>query len=473
MRALLLFSLLAAPAAAASTAPWTLEDAVREALAASPEARAAARRRAEASLEEPGLLAELDPVFFSGFTYADDRAPRSAPAFQGSRAQTETLQAGVEQKTLLGTDARLSAGSSRLKNSTPFRTQDPTVDSRLSLTVSQPLWRYFAERPDIARRRRARAGVAAADSEWRRVREEAAARAARAFLEWRHARALVGIGEGGVADAKALLAKYEDKRRYGLVEEGDLLQARASLETQEISLLVARSRVETAAHALRAALHREGPLPEPAPAPDARPAPGDLSDADALAGLPALAAARARRERAEWDARVARLDTQPDLRLKAEYGFAGLAGRYGSSWSDATGWRHPVASVGATFEVPFGHKRERLTRRAAELRHEAAQAEEDSLRTAALKDLRDAREMLALARRRTEAGRRLLALERRKFEAEEAQFKRGRSSTDLLLRSQQDIRRAEADLSRAETDEVLARVELSRAAGRLAQELAP
>lgn len=473
----LLLSILWGPAAAQSvdSGTWTLEAAVREALAASPEVRAAEKRLAEAGLEEPALLAELDPAFESGFSYADDRAPRSAPAFQGSRARTETWTLGVTQKTLLGTQARVSATNTRLSNPSLFRVPDPTVDSALKLELSQPLWRYFAGRPDIARRRRARAGTAAAEDLWRQAREDAALRAAKAYLEWRHELQLVAINQGGVADAKALLAKYEDKRRYGLVEEGDVLQAQASLEQQEILLLVSLSRVETARHAVLAALGRQdGVLPSPALGTEARPAALDaLPEEEALAGLPALAAARHRRERAEWERRVAVLDTYPDLRLSAGYGFAGLAGRTGPSWSNALGWRHPVASVGATFTVPFGAKRERLTRRAAQLRLEAAEAEENAARAAARRERRDALEALNLARRRAEAGRRLRSLERRKFAAEEAQYRRGRSTTDLLLRSQQDIRRAEAELLRAETDEALARVELARASGRLAAELAP
>ena len=349
------------------------------------------------------------------------------------------------------------------------------MNSRLGLELSQPLWRYFAGRPDIARRRRARAGTAAASEVLRQAREDVAHRAARAYLEWRHALDLVRINEVGVGDAKSLLAKYEEKRRYGLVEEGDLLQAQASLESQEILLLVSVSRVETARHAVVAALNRpKEDLPEPSRGVEARPAALDsLTDAQALEGAPGLAAARHRRERAEWDHRVSVLDTYPDLRLKAGYAFAGLDGRTGPSWGDVGSWRHPVASVGATFTVPLGYKKEKLTRRAAQLRLEAAAAEEAAAGAAVLRERRDALEALALARRRTEAGRRLFAIERKKFAAEEAQFKRGRSSTDLLLRSQQDIRRAESELNRAETDEALARVELARVSGRLASELAP
>ena len=398
----------------------TLEAAVREALEASPAVRAAARRHEEAALEEPALLAKLDPRFETSFLYADDRSPRALPVFQGSRSQNERLEAGVVQNTLLGTEARLVLRNDRLVNATPFRPLDPSVDSRLNIELRQPLWRYFWGRPDKARRMRARAGTQAARHAWLFAREETAAAAARGFLEWRHAVGLIAVREEGVADARRLLAKYEEKVRYGLSEESDLLQAKASLEIQETELLLARSRVELARHALLFAMGRPGTdaLPSPDSAESPRPAVFDaLSEEEAVSGRPEAAEAARRRERSEWDLRVTRLDTLPDLSLSAAYGFAGLDTAPSASWRDLGGWRHPAAAVGAGLSVPFGFKRERLDRRGAELTLEAARAaEEDSLRRARL-ERRNALESLRLSRARAEAARRLLELQRRKFAA--------------------------------------------------------
>lgn len=469
--------LLAASLAGAepSLEPLTLEGAVREAVAASPQARAAERRLAEAALEEPALLAELDPVFAASFTRANDRTPRAAPAFEGSYSRLDSWEAGFSQSTLLGTRARLVFRNDRLVNPTPFRPLDPTVDSRLNLELTQPLWRYFLGRPDTARRRRARAGAAAAELEWRRAREQAAAEAARAFLELRHARALAAIKEESVSDAKRLLSKSQEKARYGLVEGSDLLQARAALELRQTELTIARSGVESAAHALAAALGREeaGALPVSmgaVPAPGA--APG-ISEEEALSARPDVESARRRRERAEWDLRVTRLDTLPELNLSAAYGFGGLASRYSSSWRDLSSWDHGAVSAGLNLAVPLSFRRERLARGAARLRLEAAEAEEEAVRVQARRQWRDAGEALALAARRLEAGRRLLELERAKLKAEEGEFRRGRSSTDLLIRFQQDIRQARETLLRAETDEVRARVEAALARGALVRETAP
>jgi outer membrane protein TolC len=447
----------------------TLRGAVDLALSRSPEVVAAARRAEEAGLEEPLLVANIDPRLEGGWSATDDQSPRAAPAFEGSRARLIKWDSGLAAKTLLGSQAKINFHNEKLLNPTPFRVMDPTVASRLSLELSQPLLRYFWGRPDLARRKRARAGTAAAAAQLKHVRESVAASAARAWLELRFARGQVGVKEAGVADARRLLEKYQDKRRYGLVEASDLLQAQASLEAQEIELALALSESERARTALQASLQlMDADIPR-------------LGDSEALPdpkGEPDLsrrgdvAAAMAQRDLFDWASRIETLDTLPELTVHASYGMAGLGTRYDSSWRDLNTWDHSVRTAGFNVTVPLIFRKERLTRKAARLRASAARAEEERAKTQARKEWRDAAELLRLARRRAELHRALASLERKKFAAEEENFRRGRSSTDLLLRFQQDIRRAESSLLRAETDEAAARLEAARASGTLLEALA-
>lgn len=446
----------------------TLRAAVELSLSRSPEVVSASRRASEAGLEEPLLVSNIDPRLEGGWSATDDQSPRAAPAFEGSRARLIKWESGLAAKTLLGSQAKINFHNEKLQNPTPFRVMDPTVSSRLSLELSQPLLRYFWGRPDVARRKRARAGTAAAAAELRHVRESVAAAAARAWLELSFARRHVAIKEAGVADARRLLDKYQDKRRYGLVEASDLLQAQASLEAQEIELALAQSDSERARTALQASLQLmdadipslgdSEPLPEPSGEPD-------------LSRRGDVAAAMAQRELFDWASRIETLDTLPELTVHASYGMAGLGTRYDSSWRDMKTWDHTVRTAGFNVVIPLIFRKERLTRRAARFRAEAAKAEEQRALTLARKEWRDAAELLRLSRRRAELHRSLAALERRKFAAEEENFRRGRSSTDLLLRFQQDIRRAESALLRAETDEAAARLEAARSSGRLLETL--
>ncbi|MBI4425414.1 MAG: TolC family protein [Elusimicrobia bacterium] len=444
----------------------TLRGAMSEAILRSAEVASAQARAAELGLEEPLLLADTDPRFEAALERADDRSPRALPLFEGSRARVDRWSGGLAANTLLGTQARLRFENERLLSPTPFRLLDPSVESRLALEVRQPLLRYLWGRPDKARRGRFRSAALAAELRLRDARERAAQSAAKAFVELYFAQRQRAVKSDGVDDARRLLAKYEEKRRYGLAEESDLLQAKASLEVQETELLLADAQLARARHALAAALFRPASEPDAVSLEGAPPEAAGLED-EALERRADVASSLNELRAREWEERIARLDALPEVSLNAAYTFAGLATRYGPAIGDMASWDHPVAAAGVSLAVPIGFKKERLTRRQAGLRTDAARAEVERARTWGRRELRDARETLALARRRLAAGSRLLELERKKFAAEESNFRRGRSSTDLLLRFQQDIRRAEIELRRAEADEVAALVELARAAGTL------
>ncbi len=469
----------AGPAGAASPAPpvpLTLATAVREAIESSPEVRRAQEEWRLASLEEPLLLANTDPVLGLKAQAANDRAPRASPAFQGSYADSRGLDLTMNQKWLVGTEAKAFFATQRMDNPAGFRPLNPTIDSRLGLEVRQPLLRYFWGRPDIARRRRARAGVAVTQGRLRRLQDAAAARAAQAYLEASVARETLTIREAGVGDAQKLLQSHREKRRYGLVEESDILQAEASLRAQETEAAIARSALAQADNALRSALWRD--TEEPFDAPLARPAAPQRPLPDRREILRQAwerrgdyQAAQAAAERAEWHLRAQTLETLPELSLFGSYVGAGLDGSASRSWGDAGSFDQRVVTGGLQFEFAFGRKREKLRREEARLQAAAAKAEADALRASIRREVFDGVERLSLARERSRAYGELLSIERRKLASAEEDFRRGRASTDLVIRFQGDIRRAESQALRASADEIGGWAELALAAGRAQDEL--
>ncbi|MBI4376426.1 MAG: TolC family protein [Elusimicrobia bacterium] len=461
----------AQPEPAIPAIPWTLRRSVQEALSRSPELQRLKAELGQAELEEPLLLALTDPQFQAGYSHTNDRSPRAAPAFQGSFSRLETFETGLLQRTLLGTETKLLWHNERLTSPSLFRTLDPSAASNLSLELSQPLIKDFWGRPDKARRGAARARALSARWRWENARADHAARAARAHLELYFARRQLRVREAGVEEAERLVVSHRDKRRYGLVEASDLLQAEASLELRQTELIVARSSLRQAELGFRAALHQPASSPaptlsEPEPMPEPR-----LEPEAALSRRPDLLSAQAARKAGEWDLRLARLDIRPDLSLEGAYRFSGLAGTYQSSWKDMSGWDHAVKTVGLRLLVPLTFRRERLLRRQAEQALEGLAAEERRVREQVERELAQADESWQTARRRVAAGLRLLELERRKAAAEESNFRKGRSTTDLMVRFRQDIQRAESELLRAQQDELAARIELARASGTLIEEL--
>ncbi len=117
--------------------------------------------------------------------------------------------------------------------------------------------------------------------------------------------------------------------------------------------------------------------------------------------------------------------------------------------------------------VPLFFRREKVRRREAESQLAAARAERDFLRQTIERETRVAWERLRLARARTQAARRLRDIQKAKRDAEERQFARGRSTTDLVIRFQNDLRQAEKRTLQAQVDETVSRVLLDLAMGTL------
>jgi outer membrane protein TolC len=467
------FLFLACPLFAQDPGSLSLADAVREALEKSPAVAQARLAVRQAALQEPLFLAELDPLFNTAVLWGRDQAPRAAPGFEGEESQKSLFDLGVSQNTLIGTQARLLWTNTRMANDAPFRVIDPSVDSRLTLEVEQPLLRYFWGRPDKARRSQFRASVRAAQAEAARVEDQVVLATARAYYDLHVAVRGKAIVEQTLADAEKLVSLYAEKRRYGLVEDSDRLQAESLREVQKTELDLARSAETRARFALSALLQRQteespGTLAITTPV-VAVPLP--LNEADAVAGglreRPDIVAARAQLEAAEWSKRITYLDTLPELSFVGSYGVAGLDDDYRGAWDDLGGFDHPVASAGMTFRTPFAGRREELQRESGEFSLETRRRELEQRTQEALRDARDRWEAAAIARERLAGRRRITALERKKMEAEIINFRQGRSSTDVTIRFRQDLQRAQGLELVAEAEEALALLELARATGRL------
>lgn len=452
-------------------ASFTLGAAAREAIGASPEVRRAYLDFEKAKLEEPGLLALTDPVFGVAASETDDRSPRSAPAFQGTFSKSKDMEASIRQDLLIGTETRLFFKTQKLENPSLFRPIDPTNTTSLGLEIRQPLLRYFWGRPDKAKRRQARAGVSAAEAALKRATEQEAARTMLAFVEAYIAQQNIAIREAAVEDARKLLANYKEKRRYGLVDASDSLQAEVALRTQETELRLARSHLERAGQSLRRALYRKEETPFetlelPAPPKRAIP-PMEEAWSQAANSRGDYLAAKLLVERAESRLRAEALSTLPDLAVFGSYSYNGLNSRFSPSWKQAREGDFPIYTTGIQLEIPFLWKKEKIKRRQAGLDLEAAKAHRDILEADVRREVSQALEDLHLAQEREAAYEELLKLERRKLAAAEEDFQRGRFSTDLLIRFQGDIHRTETLLIQAKAEALAGWARLGFAMGNL------
>lgn len=451
----------------------SLVEGVREALEKSPEVARAMIAARKAALQEPLLLSETDPDFSGLYNWKKDESPRAAPLVQGEESEENVFDLGITQRTLLGTTARLAWTNNRLSNPSAFRPLDPSVDSRLTLSVDQPLLRYFWGRPDIARRSLFRAATRFAEAQAAAVIEYTVLAAGKAYVTYFYAQENLKVALLSKTSSKQLVDVYQDRKRYGLADDSDLAQAQASLEVDEAEVLLSTSLLERARLSLLAVLHRQGEssageVVVSTPTLDlVLPTSENEAVTLGLRSRPDLQAARAGLEAAQWSERVVTLDTLPELSFLGSYGMAGLDTGYSPAWKDLGQMDNPVMSAGLAFRVPFAGRKEKLERQSGALALEDAQQELARVTEAALRDIRDQMEARRLARERVVVRRRIVAIEWKKLEAEKANFRRGRSNTDLLVRFQKDLQRAQTLALLADADELMTQVELARATGGL------
>ncbi len=457
----------------------TLDDSMRIAVERSPEVRRAQADAALAGLDEPGLRALLDPEVSAGWVHVDDRSPQLIPAFLGTRTVRDSLTGGLLQRTLIGTELGLKFQSNRadLAGTDPrFLATNPAIAMSLGLEVRQPILKNFWGRPDRARIAQARSGAEAARLRLGRVREEVAARAGEAFLEYLAVDQEQPLRHEAVADAARLLARIAQKRRDGFAEDSDVAQAEAHLELRRLEADAASAQRSLARLRLLAALSKTG---EVAPTTEVSARAPDIADAPAvpvdevedtlrraLAARKDLAAVKAREKAVESKRRVAVLQKLPSVGLLGSIGYAGLSDAYGASFSDLGGFGHRVYAAGVQASVPLGSRRERIPVQAIDSELEAVRAERAAMEERIRLEVQAALEQAAFARRRAEAAGRLVELSQNKLSAEEKNYARGRSSTEILIRFAEEVRQARREQLRARVDLARTALALRLASGR-------
>ncbi|MFN0116989.1 MAG: TolC family protein [Elusimicrobiota bacterium] len=423
-------------------------------------------------LVEPLFLSDLDTQVDSLYTSTTDKSPRSAPVFEGNRSKTDVFNVGFSQKTLLGTQTRLAWENTRLKNPSFFREIDPTVDSILKLEIRQSLLKYAWGRPDVSRRKRYRSDVLVAQERFQFSKESLAIEALKAHLDLYEAKEQVRIAQSALESSERLLRKNLEKKRYGIVEESDVFQAEASLESDKTELLLSKLSFQLAENKLSELIKETLPQKNEiiiSPLPLMIISSLDEALRMAVLNRADLKAQNAVVESSQWAFRSEKLETLPDLFFTGSYGSAGLDNNYNGAWDQVIDFKNPVTMAGLGVSFSIGNKKEKLLRRNKELAHQIALQDQKTLQERINREVNDAWQVWKISKEKLEARDKLFQLQKKKLLAEEKNFSRGRSNTDLLVRFQQDIYRSELELLSAETNEIFSRANLARSVGILIQ----
>ena len=430
---------------------------------------------AEASVRE--AQGAYDP-FVSSTLSRSSRASTSSNVFAQGTTKTTVYNFGASQLLPTGGLLDLDFGNSRGFTDNPFTSFNPSYNSSLTATLTQPLLRNF--RIDNARQalRVAKKNREISDAQFRQIVLTTSAVVRQRYYDLLYAIDNLEAQRKNRDLAMKFLDENRIKVRVGTLAPLDVVVAESEVAGREEQVIVAEVAVANAEDAVKQSIFPSND-PEtwaleivPTDRPSAEPSRVDMEGAlaRALENRTDVVAARKALESAEISAEYGRNQMLPTADLVASYGTSGIGGTrlrredplgpvverieggYGDALSQVTGRDFPNWSVAVNLSYPVRNRT--AAGRSARLRVARDQAAAHLRRL----ELQVAAEVRSVARaveanfKRVESTRAARILQERRLDAENKRFAAGMSTNFLVTQAQRDLALMEVAELRAIAD---------------------
>ncbi|MCW5754170.1 MAG: TolC family protein [Phycisphaeraceae bacterium] len=431
----------------------------------------------EPSIANTSLSAQeaaFEAVFFANARYVDTDTP-TASTLNAAQQEFLTLEPGVRIPLRTGGTAQISLPVNRIETNNTFSTLNPSYETDLELTLSQPLLRNagrFAATHGIR--------IASYNRQISEARTTLAiinelARIDRSYWALYRAREELSVRQKQYELARAQLERAERQFAAGRVAEIEVLRAQAGLADRLDAILQSEQIVLREQRELKRRINAPG-LDVDSPTPLLPTSPPDPVRYSLRAAELVDIAVAQRMDLLEIElqlladaanVRLRQSELLPLLNADLTYRVNGLGGDFGDAFrqlsdNDYTDW-----SIGLRAEVPLGNRAAEARLRQSILtrlqRLSTKQAREQTIR----QEVFDAVDRLEAGWQRILAARQSVVLNRRAFEAETRQFNAGTATSTDVLNAATRLADAESAEIRSIVEYQLAQIDLALATGSL------
>lgn len=475
------------------TVHLTLEEVVALALERNLGLRVQRYSRAQARLGIQEAMGIYDLGLFGDASVTSDESP-AASNLDGADVQKqdrEQITLGLSQLLPTGGTAQVAFSNSKLETNSQFFTINPSYNSGLDFSISQPLLRNLGrDATEFGLR------IAALDSDIARegfVEQVVAtiANAETAYWNLVAARFRLEVAEESRALARQLHENNRVRVDVGTLAPLELVASEAGIATREEEIIRARAAIGDAEDILRYLIDVDDtrawtmPLvPDTAAETDYLEFDLEQALATALESRPELAREQLALRGREIQAAYYRSQTKPRLDLVARYGFNGVGGdvvvrdnegnvisTLPGGWDDAfdqvTGADFPGWSVGVEFGMPLQNRTARARATSAELALEQGRVGLDQVRQAVESEVRIAARGLETGRQAIESARVSVRLAESNLDAEKKKYENGLSTSFQILQVEEELASARLRLVQAIIGYRQALVSYHRSIGKL------
>ena len=398
------------------------------------------------------------------------------------------LSLGVRQLLPTGGALSLRALGQRETSEGTFTPLSPSYGTQVGVELRQPLLRERAIDPARLSVRVANADREGADASLRRAVIETVAAVERAYWSLVAARMAVGVREEAVRLAEEQIDETQTRVAHGSAPPTEMAQPRAELDRRRGELLSGEEAVSRAENALKLLILADGDAAWSVHFAPAETVKVDVAHVDLAASLdralstrPELELAQSGLRRRQAESSFANDGVLPGLAAVVSYDRYGLAGsgaglpsqfrgQFGQSFQTLGDGDLNSARFALVLDLPVRNITARSSAAAARNVENQAAAEIGRVRKAIRAEVLDAAAALETAVKRIDAARSGREAAEIQLAAEKDRFDNGLSINFLVLTRQNDLSRARLDEISALTDYRMARIEMSRASGTLADE---
>lgn len=416
----------------------------------------------------------FDPNLSASVSGNFTRSP-SATLLEGApvvESRNTQMGLGINQLLPTGTFLELTTGGLRRGTNSEFYFLNPSYNADLSINLRQPLLDGFGTLfnrqgiviAEIGRNRTATAFETTVVATLSDVEA--------AYWDLVAARRAVEVADQSLALAEQLLAETRERVKVGTSAPIDTVQSEATVATRRQEQITRRNAAANAEDTLKALLGFDDPAEWAIDIVTIEdylysPITPDLDHAIATAHQkrPEIREKLLELEQLDYNAKVAKHVTLPNLDLEASYGFGGLDGdatiedpdgneikingNMGGAYRQVIDWDFPHWSVGVNFNMPIGNNDAKA--RLAQRRYEARRGliELEALKQEITRQVRFAVRALYDGAANVDAAEAAVVLARRNVEAEQTKFDNGLSTNFQLSQIQEDLATAQLTLIQA------------------------
>jgi outer membrane protein TolC len=450
----------------------TVDDAVKMALDHNVDLSAARLDPQISDTQVGAAVGAFKPVFSTGLQRNNELQPPATfliPTPTRNDAVISNL--GFNQKLpWYGTSYSVSWNAAHTASNSFLNSYNPTLQSGLALSVTQPLVKDLAI--DNARQQVATSRIDRdiADTRLRDSLVHTTAGVKSAYWNLVSAIANVDARKSVLDLAEELVRVNKAKVDVGQSPPLDLVAAQAEVAADQEQLIIAETTVSEVEDQLRALIFDTSDRNvwnvqiDPVDSPPLAVVSPDLDAAvtNALRSRADLARARKEIDNAQLTVKFTGNQRLPDIRLNLSYLASGLGGTqllrsggfpgtivgsgvatdFGSVLNQLFTNRYPTWAVGVGVNYPIGQATEEASYARARLAHRQSEERLKSAESRAVRQLRDAWWKIEMNAKRIEATRAARELAERRLDAERKRFEVGMSTSFLVIQAQRDLAQA-------------------------------